>query len=193
MGRVWMVVAVQFEQFTKYWKSLQAVATGDLPVWSQFSPGKITALLPYVYILEHRSPEEMHVRLIGTSLDEVSGVAITGMNYLDVCPPQDAPVYKEVTKHVFARPCASLLVRDVMFESGKTYTLSSLGFPMNNTEGKPQITLGLMLPSRQFKSDDSNNGGVASSVLRSLSYIDIGFGVPDIQDAEHEAIKAVLT
>lgn len=191
-GLLEMFVAVQFEQFTKYWKSLQAAATGPIPLWSQFDPSKITPLLPYVYILEHRSETDMHVRLIGTSLDEVSGVAITGLNYLDVCPPQDAPIYTEVTKHVFDKPCASLLVRDVTFESGKSYTLSSLGFPMDNTDGRPPITLGLMLPSRQFKFDDSNNGGVASSLLRSLSYLDIGFGVPEGQTAAHEAIAAAL-
>lgn len=187
-----MIVSAQFEQFTKYWKSLQAEAGGALPFRSQFDPGQIPALLPYVYILEHRSPEDMHVRLVGTSLDEISGNAITGMNYLDVCPPQDAPIYQEITKNVFSVPCASIVVRDVLFESGKSYTLSSLGFPVDNQDGKPQNTIGLMLPSRQFGSDDSNNGGIASSVLRSLSYIDIGFGVPDIQTTEHRAIKSAI-
>lgn len=187
-----MVVSAQFEEFTTYWKSLQAEADGPIPRRSQFNPVNIPTLLPYVYILEHRSPEEMLVRLIGTSLDEISGNSITGLNYLDVCPPQDAPIYAEITKNVFALPCASLVVRDVLFESGKSYTLSSLGFPVENTDGRPKITIGLMLPSRQFKSDDSNNGGVASSVLRSLSYIDIGYGVPEQQTSEHEAIRSAL-
>lgn len=176
-----MVSVTNFDQFTAYWKSLQAAVDGHLPAWSKFDPSKITAQLPYVYVLEHRSPKEMLVRLMGTALDEISGVPITGLNYLEVCPPDDATLYIEITKHVRAQPCASMVVRDVTFESGKNYTLSSLGFPMTDDHGVPTYSVGLMLPNRQIKSDDMDNGGVAQSILRSLIYIDIGFGVPEKQ------------
>lgn len=176
-----MVSAANFDQFTAYWKTLQAEAEGPLPARSQFDPSQITTLLPHVYLLEHKSPEEMIVRLMGTALDEISGIPVTGLNYFDVCPPEDVSLYMEINERLHALPCASLVVRDITFENGKNYSLSSLGFPMANDEGKLAYSIGLMLPARQFKSDDMNNGGVAHSVLRDLTYIDIGFGVPKHQ------------
>jgi len=174
-----MVSADSFDQFTVYWKTLQAAADGPLPVRSQFEPAKILALLPYVYLLEHKSPEEMMVRLMGTALDEISPVPITGRNYFDVCPPEDVTFYREINRYLRALPCASLVVRDITFDNGKTYTLSSLGYPMADEDGMLKYSIGLLLPCRQFKSDEKDNGGVARMVLRDLTYIDIGFGVPE--------------
>lgn len=123
----------------------------------------------------------MMVRVMGTALDEISAVPITGLNYFDICPPEDVSLYMEINDHLHALPCASLVVRDIAFENGKNYTLSSLGFPMTNEEGMLTYSIGLMLPSRQFKSDEMNYGGVARSILCDLTYIDIGFGVPEQQ------------
>ncbi len=146
-----MVSAANFDQFTAYWKLLQADAEGPLPTRSQFNPGKIPTLLPYVYLLEHKSRGEMMVRVMGTALDEISAVPITGLNYFDICPPEDVSLYMEINDHLHALPCASLVVRDITFENGKNYTLSSLGFPMTNEEGVLTYSIGLMLPSRQSR------------------------------------------
>ena len=156
-----MSTAANFDQFTAYWKSLQADAEGPLPARSQFRPNEIASLLPYVYLLEHKSAEEMMVRLMGTALDEISAVPITGLNYFDVCPPQDVPLYIEINENLHALPCASMVVRDITFENGKNYTLSSLGFPMTDEAGVLTYSIGLMLPSRQFEFDETDNGGVA--------------------------------
>lgn len=173
---------VGFDQFTAYWRALQADAEGPLPARSQFEPGKIPTLLPYVYLLEHKSREEMIVRVMGTALDEISAAPITGLNYFDICPPEDVALYIEINDNLHALPCASLLVRDITFENGKCYALSSLGYPMTNEEGELTYSIGLMLPNRQFEFDEMDNGGVAHSVLRELTYIDIGFGLPEHQN-----------
>lgn len=187
-----MATAVNFDLFTEYWKSLQAEADGPLPARSQFDPSKIAVLLPYVYLLEHKSREEMIVRLMGTALDEISAVPATGLNYFDICPPEDVALYIEINKHLHALPCASLVERDITFENGKTYALSSLGYPMTDDDGVLTYSIGLMLPSRQVQADDMDNGGVARSILRKLTFIDIGFGVPDRQAINHHAVMAAL-
>lgn len=174
-----MINNADFDQFSAYWRLLQAEAEGPLPMRSQFDPSKILTLLPYVYLLEHKSREEMIVRLVGTALDEISAVSITGRNYFDVCPPEDIALYIEINDNLHALPCANLVVRDITYENGKSYRLSSMGFPMVNEEGMLTYTIGLMLPNRQFNSDEMDDGGVSYSVLHDLTYIDIGFGLPE--------------
>jgi hypothetical protein len=163
-----------------------------LPARSQFDPRKIKALLPNIYLLEHKSREEMIVRLMGTALDEISAVPATGLNYFDICPPEDVALYTEINEHLHALPCASLVERDITLENGKTYTLASMGYPMTDDNGVLAYSIGLMLPSRQVQADDMDNGGVARSVLRKLTFIDIGFGVPEEQAIKHRAISRAL-
>ena len=175
-------ISAQFKKFTDYWELLQAEAEGPIPAKSQLNPGQIASLLPYVYLLEHKSDDEMIMRLVGTSLDEIASHAYTGSNFFDFCPPEDVFLYKEVNKYRSLVPCGTNVVRDLTFESGKNYTLSSIGYPMADNEGALTYSIGVMILSRHFEADEMDNGGVTRSVLRSLDYIDIGFGVPETSE-----------
>lgn len=174
-----MSVEAQFKKFTDYWELLQAEADGPIPAKSQLNPTQIASVLPYVYLLEHKSDDEMIMRLVGTSLDEIASHAYTGRNFFDFCPPEDVPLYKEVNKYRSLVPCGTKVVRDLTFENGKNYTLSSIGYPMADKDGALLYSIGVMIPHRHFAGDEMDNGGVTRSVLRSLIYIDIGFGVPE--------------
>lgn len=175
-----------FDRLTAYWHSLQAQADGGVPLRSQFNPSHIVQLLPFVFMMERERPDVIRVRLCGTALDEISGTSITGHNYLDVCPPEDRQLYQGMMHQVLAFPCAVRLSRDITFTNRRTYSLTSLSYPLCGKDGLPRFTIGIMLPSRVLQSSDLRNGPVLKSVLKKLDYIDIGFGVPAARSASTE-------
>lgn len=174
------VVGVEgFDQLTQYWHGLKARADGQVPERSLFNPADIVPLLPNIYLLERISADQVDVRLCGTALDEITGISITGMNYLAVCPPEDKPVYREVIHQTLAVPCGAVLEREVTFENGKIFLLRSQGFPLADAGGIPRYSIGMMLPLAVMRVMDMKNGPVLRSVLKRLDYIDLGFGVPE--------------
>lgn len=183
-----MDVLKQFKQFTDYWELLQAEADGPVPAKSQLNPTKIAKLLPFVYLLELKSREETIVRLVGTSLDQLAAISYTGDNLFEFCPPEEIPIYAEINKHRCTLPCASRVVRELTFENGENCLLHSLGYPMAGEDGEVNFCIGVMIPNRRFGAVDIDNGAVVQSALRTLDYIDIGFGVPSEQSIKHSAI-----
>ncbi len=173
-----LVNAEGFDRLTVYWRSLQERAGGAVPSRAHFNPADVVPILPFIYLLERKRPDYIEVRLCGTALDEISGVSITGHNYLDVCPPEDRDLYMTVTHQTLAVPCAVRLTRDVTFLNGRTYQLTSLGFPLADANGLPRYSVGIMLSSRILRREDMYNGTVLRSVLKNLEYLDIGYGTP---------------
>lgn len=173
-----LVNAEGFDRLTVYWRSLQERAGGAVPARAQFNPADVVPILPFIYLLERKRPDYIEVRLCGTALDEISGVSITGHNYLDVCPPEDRDLYMTVTHQTLAVPCAVRLTRDVTFLNGRTYQLTSLGFPLADADGLPRFSVGVMLSNRILRRQDMYNGAVLRSDLKNLEYIDIGYGTP---------------
>lgn len=168
-----------FDQLTQYWHGLKAQADGQVPRRPLFNPADIVPLLPNIYLLERISADHVYIRLCGTALDEITGVSITGMNYLAVCPPEDKPVYREVIHQTLAQPCAAILEREVTFQNGKIFHVRSQGFPLADENGIPRYSIGLMIPLAVMRVSDMKNGPVLKSVLKRLDYVDLGFGVPD--------------
>ena len=174
------VVGVEgFDQLTQYWHGLMAQADGQVPPRAMFNPADIVPLLPNIYLLERLSADHIDIRLCGTALDEITGVSITGMNYLAICPPEDRNVYREVMHNTLAVPCGAILEREVTFENGKVCHVRSQGFPLADEKGIPRFSIGLMLPLAVMRITDTENGPVLRSVLKRLDYIDLGFGVPE--------------
>lgn len=184
-----LVSTKDFDRFATYWRTLQKASWAAIPLRSQFDPAQIVQILPYVYMLERKSPKNILVRVCGTALDQISGTSITGRNYLDVCPKEDRQLYAELTHQVLAKPCAALLERDVTFLNNKTFSLTSQGFPLADADGIPRYTVGLMIPNRTMRTNDMQNGTVLSSRLKKLTYIDVGFGVPPVQQDTHPTTK----
>lgn len=173
------VVGVEgFDQLTQYWHGLMAQADGQVPPRAMFNPADIVPLLPNIYLLERLSADHIDIRLCGTALDEITGVSITGMNYLAICPQEDRDVYREVMHNTLAVPCGAILEREVTFENGKVFHVRSQGFPLADGQGIPRFSIGLMLPLAVMRVTDMENGPVLRSVLKRLDYIDLGFGVP---------------
>lgn len=167
-----------FDQLTQYWHGLKARADGQLPKRSLFNPADIVPLLPNIYLLERINADQVDIRLCGTALDEITGVPLTGLNYLAICPPEDKPIYREVVHNMLAIPCGAVLEREVTFENGKIFHVRSQVFPLADPNGIPRFSIGLMVPLAVMTVADTKNGPVLKSVLRRLDYVDLGFGMP---------------
>lgn len=167
-----------FDRLTSYWRGLQARAGGAMPTRVQFNPADVTRLLPFIFILERKGPGVINVRLCGTALDDLSGVAITGRNYLDVCPDEHRQIYETLTHLILAVPCGMKFDREVTYENSRILSLTSLVLPLADSNGLARYVIGMMKPARVLKITDLYNGKALKAELRNVTYIDIGFGLP---------------
>jgi len=73
-----------------YWLSLWQ---GDaLPARSQFSPGRLKALLPHLLMFDVVPDESVTVRLAGTGYRQVLGEDLTGQDWIAKAPAHHRPV-----------------------------------------------------------------------------------------------------
>lgn len=167
-----------FDQLTQYWRGLQARADGAVPTRASFNPAEIVPLLPHIFLLERKSDSHLEIRICGTALDELTGVPVSGLNYLDVCPPDQSRIFKRVMHQVLAVPCGARLEREVTFKSGRSFVFRSQGFPLADADGIPRYYAGLLKSLRPMTFEDMKNGPIIGSVFQKLDYIDLGFGIP---------------
>jgi hypothetical protein len=64
-----------------YWDSVRAERIA--PQRFEIDPSRISALLPYTFILEHIDSETLRYRLAGTRICEIFGTELRGTNFLD--------------------------------------------------------------------------------------------------------------
>ncbi|TNE60844.1 MAG: PAS domain-containing protein [Alphaproteobacteria bacterium] len=169
--------ADEFESFLAYWRSLQA-PDALVPSRVAFNPMQVRLMLPFVYMLELRAPDNLHVRLSGTALDGAMGRAMTGENYLDFCEPGDRAFFLGLAKEICGRPCGGRLVRRATFQDGKTHNMRQIGLPLSARDGEVKYIIGLMSIRSDFLAGIQAPALYIRSEIRDVSYIDIGFGVP---------------
>lgn len=167
-----------FERLTAYWRRLQDETGGDVPARSGFNPARVVQILPHIYLLKQIDQATIEVRLCGTAIDELSGVPITGKNYLDVCLPEERDYYRLVIHQSLASPCAMKLAQDVTYASGRNLTLVSVAYPLADDDGIPRFLVGVTVPTQELRSNELRNGPIVRSISKRLEYVDIGFGVP---------------
>ena len=139
----------------------------------------ITALMPYLTLLEIRSPDEFIVRLAGTAILEATGFELTGTNYLDLAAPELRPLRSARVWRQAQQPCGSLMHNRHGPGGGFDRWVEVLSLPMRaaNSEGPIQflgvtamIDPGLLLLG-DFVSE-------VAKVADRFTSIDIGAGVP---------------
>lgn len=167
-----------FERLTAYWRRLQEESGGEVPARRGFNPARVVQALPHIYLLKQTDQATIEVRLCGTAIDDLSGVPITGKNYLDVCLPEERDYYRLVIHQSLATPCAMKLIQDVTYASGRNLTLVTLAYPLSDEDGIPRFLVGVTVPVQELRSNELRNGPIVRSLSKRLEYIDIGFGVP---------------
>jgi len=180
-----------FEPFLEYWKSLQAarrtaaLSTSNLaavPRRRDFNPMKIHFQLPFIYIVEWRSHDDVIIRLCGTGLEERFGRSLKGTNYFNFCSPEQQPFFAVLVESVVKHPCALELSRCVQMKDGTTREFSSVNFPLADDEGKPRFIVGMMNILRKAPFEGTELVGNERSVISDFGYLDIGYGTPSLPE-----------
>jgi hypothetical protein len=174
-----------FAEFEAYWRRLQdAVTTAHpigthIPTRKQFNPMHIPKMLPYLFMIERLSDDQLIVRLTGTALDEAFEMIATGQNILDLFGADQRDFFTSLHDNLSKQPCGAVVRRSVTTANGKGYELTSKSLPLASDDGEVKYVVGMLgadishLPAVEVK-----NLMVTSSVT-DFFYLDLGFGVPN--------------
>lgn len=167
-----------FEVFHTYWRTLARDA-GGVPARTAFSPAAVKDLLPFVFIIERRTPDELHVRLAGSAIEQVLGFGTTGKNYLEVCNEADAPFFKQAFTDMTSVPCGGFFRRDIHMTNGEIYSLTTGCLPFADEEGNMRYVIGVVGVGNNLVLTAYAPPVLDFSNITAHHYIDVGFGLPD--------------
>ncbi len=170
--------ADHFEVFHNYWRTLASDA-GGVPTRAAFSPAVLKDLLPFVFIIERRSPDDLHIRLAGSAIEQVLGFAATGKNYLEICYKVDAPFFKQVFTDMAEVPCGAFFRRDIHLAGGDIYSLNTRCLPFTDKEGSVRYIIGVAGVGNNLVLTAYDPPVLDFSNITAHHYIDVGFGLPD--------------
>lgn len=158
--------------FFGYWDSLPK--TDFVPDRSDFSPGKIAALMPAVTILEIVSEDMILQRLTGTAVCRALGFDPTGGNALDMMQPHVRPDYLDLLRKQTSTPCGRWNLirsrRDNLIDRAEVLTL-----PMRHGATGRWMILSYFSTVETMAYDP---GPYEILAYENTSWIDIGAGVP---------------
>lgn len=174
-----MVTTKTCKDLADYWTSLCPV--GGLPLRADVDPAAIRPLLPYIYILELKSDDAVFVRLAGTALRRLYGLEMTGMNMLDLVPPEHRASRLWRTLQAMSRPCGMSYVRNHRYASGAVDAVESIFLPVtvdratDGTKARQMLGIAASLSDRRWIAEDETGALMMPHVFR---FVDVGFGVP---------------
>jgi len=126
-------------QFLQYWLSIRH--GGQLPLRDDFDPVRIPHLLNCIWLLDYRGPEEILVRLCGTSIDRRFGIEITGRNLLHLIPRDLRASYRTMFGDMSRLPCGYLASGDILLH-GTRRTTEAVYLPLAGPDGRVSVIAG---------------------------------------------------
>lgn len=126
-------------QFLQYWLSIRA--SGHMPLKDDFDPVSIPDLLNCIWLLDYRGPDEILVRLCGTSIDRRFGIEITGRNLLSLIPGDLRSIYGAMFGDICRLPCGYLTSGDILLH-GARRTTEAIYLPLARTDGRVDVVAG---------------------------------------------------
>ncbi len=173
--------AGQFEAMLAYWRRLQK-EEGGIPRRSSLNPVAIRDLLPFIFLLERRAPDDLLVRLAGTALDAISPMPMTGANYLDLCPEETRPMVSDMVTAVVTHPCGHRFKREATFHNGKSHQITTLSLPMTSEDGECRYMVGVSASKTDLLPSNIEPGRYVAVKILQSEFVDLGFGIPDMPE-----------
>lgn len=165
--------------FFSYWDNLPK--EGLIPRRGQIDPTMLKDLLPDLVICKYvfDNPPAIILRLVGTRHVMRWGRELTGVDYLDLVPPERRPLAWARNKLIVEHPCGTHSYRIETFASGGRARLESTALPLRDNDGKADM---MILYSREAPDErlEPWKLGAGQAFADSLQsrFIDIGAGVP---------------
>ena len=161
--------------FCAYFRTLQEETGRLVPPRKAFTPTLARPLLPYLSILEVKSPELLLVRLVGTAIVNRTHFDNTGGNMLDLMPPAIRQEAVAGFRELLDKPCGATYVSNEDYQNGPI-PIEIVSFPFADDEGVPRFIISLSIEIDRQELMLRGDQRMALSAIFDKRMIDIGAG-----------------
>ena len=175
-------------ELMNYWRALPRQSGVIIPMRREFHPGDIAGILPRISLMKRISQDTIVVGLVGTAVDALWDVPLTGMNIFDLASPRMKINIARFYGAILNQPCGAYIREKKKSPDGVTLRVSSLYLPMTDRLGAPNYIIGCSVFQSKYTGLANKAGAPLSdrlvleqSHIKALKFIDLGFGLPDIQ------------
>ena len=184
-------ISVEMMNFLQWWDL--ARQGNSLPGRGALQIEKIAPLISRITIIDILSPDRMIFRLTGTAIDEQAGINPTGINVLDITPPEQRPLRSRRLWQMAETPCAGLFIYenrlqwiDGLVSAGVTVPVRSDG------DGSGRQFMTYYDSYRPSIEREEVGSPITQNMPDRFAYVDIGNGVPDDGTGEMTALSGLL-
>ena len=166
--------------FAEYWASLPKIDL--IPKRQDFEPKMQISILPTFAIHELEAPDQITIRLAGTTVVERYGEEITSKNYLRVVEESRRQAASRAIFAVCEKPCGMLVRLATKTKSGLVRMNESLALPMRNNDGIANLVYYQSNSEPMGPIYDAQEDQLNLIEVNDRKFIDIGAGVPNLSD-----------
>lgn len=141
----------------------------------------IASILDRMTLFEIRGPDEVAIRLAGTSLRHLVDFELTGRNFRDITTPTEWPERRRRLLAMSGHPCGGVMQYRDTQPTGRVVTFSAVTLPIDSDQpAAPRLLLScssLLNRSFELPARDQER---AIPIALSFDLVDLGVGVPEL-------------
>ncbi len=141
--------------------------------------------MSHLWVLEHAPAFHMFVKFMGTEVTRLGGRDTTGDDFLNTrIPANQRPYIMSIYRNVYEAKCGVCLTRIVNPLGGTAKQLRTTFFPLAHEVAGRWLLLGCSYMENYGSAGLLNDSGTAdygTTRMFAPNYVDIGFGLPDLQ------------
>ena len=151
----------------------------------------VTALMPFLIILEICTPDVFTVRLAGTAISAAIGGELTGKNYLDLTTPDLRPLRSARVWRQAQQPCGSVILNVHGRGLGNEYRMEVLSLPVRPVEASRPLqflSIVALVDPGALRAHEIETK--VAEMADEFAYLDLGAGVPADPALEMALVEA---
>jgi hypothetical protein len=165
--------------FLAHWARVGGAA--ELPVWDAVDAMRaIPKLIPWMVMLEVRTPPELRLRVAGSAMGDFVGMELTGRDLLELTSPELRALRHGHMAAIVGTPCGAQATFKVRGRSGLVASGEMLILPARN-RGSGEV-VALMLVAFNAEREVGADTDPVFPMADKVAYIDLGFGLPPRDD-----------
>jgi len=180
----------EFTKLIQCWQSLPR-DPGQAPQKTTFSPVNVSSLMPFLFLIERMEKGDLVVRLLGSELEQTLGCVGGNYRIFDAMMRKDWAFYDRFVQNCSDYICAGRLLRLVRMKDGLTKDVESLHVPLADRDGNVRFMLGVMTVRANRDASSSERFRSPKSTILNYQYVDIGCGVPPVENASRATKKII--
>ncbi|MFC3051632.1 PAS domain-containing protein [Kordiimonas pumila] len=181
-----------FTVLEAYWWQLQERREKDaerlgvkpalVPLRKSFEPFKIPEVLPHITLLELDENNVMHSRLVGSGLENVVPVLPKRLS-LAISPVDVWHGFVKPHKTLFETPCGLRFENHTVLSNRQSFIMNRFSLPFADLDGRIKYVISASMPDEKFITRPSMTTEVVHLTVKTLFYVDLGYGVPATDSA----------